>query len=212
MNIILATTNPGKLRDFRAIIATNAFTFRGEPIVLGMLPSSALQPAPIESGSTFEENAWIKAFVYSKRLSGEFVLADDSGIEIDALGGAPGVHSARYAALKSGGSSVPGNADDQANNDCVLREMRTVPDALRTGRFVCALVLAKHGERLASVRGTVEGHILRERRGASGFGYDPLFYLPELGKTFAEISAEEKSAYSHRGRAFRELMRSLNAG
>jgi XTP/dITP diphosphohydrolase len=132
------------------------------------------------------------------------VLADDSGLEIDALGGAPGVHSARYGAAEP--QAAERNTDDEANNARVLRELRGVPEQKRTARFICVLAVARDGQTLHSFRGTAEGVILDAPRGQNGFGYDPLFYFPQIGKTFAELSAEEKARYSHRGAAFRAFM------
>jgi len=132
------------------------------------------------------------------------VVADDSGLEVDALNGAPGVHSARYAADQP--HLADENTDDEANNSRVLRELRKVSSEKRTGRFVCVLAVARDGNFLASFRGAAEGIILDRPRGTNGFGYDPLFYFPEIQKTFAELSAEDKARYSHRGAAFRQLL------
>ncbi|MEO8727632.1 MAG: RdgB/HAM1 family non-canonical purine NTP pyrophosphatase [Acidobacteriaceae bacterium] len=200
----MATSNPGKLRDFSALLSP------GE-IELELMPANALQPAPAETGATFEENARIKAIQYSQRLPGELVLADDSGLEVDALDGAPGVHSARYAALEEFANSHE-NSPDDANNARLLRELDRVPDAQRTARFLCVLALARAGEVLKISRGTVEGMILREQRGSGGFGYDPLFMVPELGVTFAQISTEQKGENSHRGRAFRAMLEKIGCG
>jgi XTP/dITP diphosphohydrolase len=123
---------------------------------------------------------------------------------VDALSGAPGVHSARYAADQPHLANE--NTGEEANNARVLRELRKVPPERRTGRFICVLVAARDGQTLASFRGTAEGIILDSPRGAGGFGYDPLFYFPEIRKTFAELSAEEKAGYSHRGAAFRQFL------
>jgi XTP/dITP diphosphohydrolase len=132
------------------------------------------------------------------------VLADDSGLEVDALNGAPGVHSARYAAEDP--HLADANTDDEANNARVLRELKDVSAEKRTGRFVCVLAAARDGKILATFRGTAEGVILDAPRGTNGFGYDPLFYFPQIHKTFAELSAEEKSKFSHRGAAFRKFL------
>ena len=158
----------------------------------------------LRTASTFEENARKKAEGYSRAAPGEVVVADDSGLEVDALNGAPGVHSARYAADQP--HLAEENTDDEANNARVLRELRKVPAEKRTGRFVCVLAAARDGQTLATFRGTAEGVILDSPRGSGGFGYDPLFYFPEIQKTFAELSAEEKSRYSHRGAAFRQFL------
>jgi XTP/dITP diphosphohydrolase len=202
MKIFVATSNSGKLRDFQAIAA-------GTDIELDLLPRERLDPAPIETGSTFQENARLKAIEYSKRVPGVFVLADDSGLEVDALQGAPGVHSARYAALKDASADPHTNSPDVANNTRLLRELAEVPDNQRTARFACVLALARDGEVVTIARGAVEGNILHKLRGTGGFGYDPLFFVPELGITFAEISPEQKGIYSHRGRAFRTLLNNL---
>ena len=200
--ILIATSNAGKLRDF-----TGAALAHGVEIA-GIANFSSL-PQVIEDGLTFEANARKKAEEYSRYVPGEIVLADDSGLEIDALDGAPGVHSARYAAPDLHNKQpheAEANTDDGANNARVLRELRNVPAGRRTARFVCVLAAARDGRTLAIFRGTAEGVILDAPRGKNGFGYDPLFYFPQIKKTFAELTAEEKSAYSHRGAAFRKFL------
>ena len=197
--ILVATSNQGKLRDFAGAAAPHG-------IEIAEIPHFSSLPTPVEDGQTFEENARKKAEEYSLAVPGEIVLADDSGIEIDALNGAPGVHSARYAAPELHGKEpheAEVNTDDDANNARVLRELKGVPPERRAGRFVCVLVAARDGKSLASFRGKAEGVILDAPRGTNGFGYDPLFYFPQIQKTFAELSAEEKANYSHRGAAFR---------
>jgi XTP/dITP diphosphohydrolase len=195
--ILIATSNPGKLRDFAGAAA-------GHGIEIATIPGFASLSAVVEDGLTFEENARKKAEAYSRHAPGEIVLADDSGLEVDALSGAPGVHSARYAADQP--HLADENTGEEANNARVLRELRKVPAERRTGRFICVLVAARDGQTLASFRGTAEGVILDSPRGTGGFGYDPLFYFPEIRKTFAELSAEEKAGYSHRGAAFRQFL------
>jgi XTP/dITP diphosphohydrolase len=195
--ILIATSNPGKLRDFAGAAA-------GHGIEIASIPGFASLSAVVEDGLTFEENARKKAEAYSRHAPGEIVLADDSGLEVDALNGAPGVHSARYAADQPHLANE--NTGEEANNARVLRELRKVPPERRTGRFICVLVAARDGQTLASFRGTAEGIILDSPRGTGGFGYDPLFYFPEIRKTFAELSAEEKAGYSHRGAAFRQFL------
>ncbi|HEV3511261.1 MAG TPA: RdgB/HAM1 family non-canonical purine NTP pyrophosphatase [Candidatus Sulfotelmatobacter sp.] len=195
--ILIATSNPGKLRDF-------AGAARPHGIQIAGIPNFASLPPVIEDGLTFEENARKKAEQYSLHAPGEIVLADDSGLEVDALNGAPGVHSARYAADQP--HLADENTDDEANNARVLRELRKVPWQNRTGRFVCVLAAARDGKTLATFRGVAEGIILDAARGSNGFGYDPLFYFPQIQKTFAELSAEEKANYSHRGAAFRQFL------
>ncbi|HKM84790.1 MAG TPA: RdgB/HAM1 family non-canonical purine NTP pyrophosphatase [Terriglobales bacterium] len=200
--VLVATSNPGKLRDF-----AGAATRYGITIV--NVPHFSSLPQVVEDGTTFEENARKKAESYSLAVPGELVLADDSGLEIDALGGAPGVHSARYAARDLQNSeplTAVCNTDDEANNARVLRELQGVPEQKRTARFVCVLAVARDGQTIHIFRGTAEGIILDAPRGQNGFGYDPLFYFPQIGKTFAELSAVEKAQYSHRGAAFRAFL------
>jgi XTP/dITP diphosphohydrolase len=200
--ILIATSNPGKLRDFAGAAAPHG-------IEIGSIPNFASLPVVVEDGLTFEENARKKAEEYSRHTTGEIVVADDSGLEVDALHGAPGVHSARYAApdlLDVQPHQANENTDDQANNARVLRELKKVLPEKRTGRFVCVLAAARDGKTLTTFRGTAEGVILDHPRGTNGFGYDPLFYFPQIQKTFAELTAEEKARYSHRGAAFRQLL------
>lgn len=195
--ILIATSNPGKLRDFAGAAAAHGVEISG-------IPNFASLPLVVEDGRTFEENARKKAEEYSRYVPGEIVVADDSGIEIDALGGAPGVHSARYAADQS--HLADANTDDEANNARVLRELKGIPPEKRGGRFVCILAAARDGKTLHAFRGVAEGIILDAPSGTNGFGYDPLFYFPSIHKTFAELSAQEKSKYSHRGAAFRNFL------
>jgi XTP/dITP diphosphohydrolase len=200
--ILIATSNPGKLRDFAGAAAPHGIDIAG-------IPNFSSLPPVIEDGLTFEANARKKAEKYSRYAPGEIVVADDSGLEVDALNGAPGVHSARYAAPDLHDvepHEADANTDDQANNARVLRELKNVPREKRTGRFVCVLAAARDGKTLATFRGTAEGIILDAPRGTNGFGYDSLFYFPEIGKTFAELSAEDKARYSHRGAAFRKCL------
>ena len=195
--VLVATSNPGKLRDFAGAAAPYG-------IMIANVPNFSSLPPVVEDGATFEENARKKADSYSLAVPGELLLADDSGLEIDALSGAPGVHSARYASDQP--STADCNADDEANNARVLRELIGVPEQKRTARFVCVLAVARDGQTLRTFRGAAEGVILDALRGQNGFGYDPLFYFPQINKTFAELSAEEKAQYSHRGAAFRAFL------
>ena len=195
--VLIATTNPGKLRDFAGAAAPHA-------IEIAAIPNFASLPTVVEDGLTFEENARKKAEEYSRSAPGEIVVADDSGLEVDALNGAPGVHSARYAADQP--HLADENTDDEANNARLLRELRKVPRERRSGRFVCVLAAARDGQTLATFRGVAEGVILESPRGSNGFGYDPLFYFPQIQKSFAELTAEEKAHYSHRGAAFRQFL------
>jgi XTP/dITP diphosphohydrolase len=200
--ILIATSNPGKMRDFAGAAAAHG-------IGIASIPNfAALKPA-VEDGLTFEANARKKAEEYSRSLPGQIVVADDSGLEVDALNGAPGVHSARYAAPDVHGTEphkADANTDDEANNARLLRELKNISSEKRTGRFVCVLAVARDGKTLATFRGTAEGIILDAPRGGNGFGYDPLFYFPQIQRTFAELTAEEKSKYSHRGAAFRKFL------
>jgi len=192
--IFIATSNQGKLRDFAAAAAPCA-------IDVAAIPDFRSLPEVIEDAPTFETNAQKKAEHYSRFLPGELVLADDSGLEVDALQGAPGIYSARYAA-----SPGQPNATDEQNNAKLLLEMANVPDEKRQARFVCAITVAKDGEAVATFRGVAPGTILHHPRGTGGFGYDPLFFFPSLNKTFAELTPEEKATVSHRGQAFRKLL------
>jgi XTP/dITP diphosphohydrolase len=210
--ILIATSNPGKLRDFAGAAAAHG-------VEVASVPGFSSLPAVVEDGLTFEANARKKAEHYSRHLLREnvprehvsranvvreIVLADDSGLEVDALHGAPGVHSARYAADDP--AQAESNTDDDANNARLLRELRGVPPKRRSGRFVCVIAAAQDGKTLAVFRGEAEGRILEASRGSGGFGYDPLFYFPEIAKTFAELTPEEKARYSHRGAAFRKVL------
>jgi XTP/dITP diphosphohydrolase len=215
MTIYAATTNEGKLREFRECASERGVEVLALPGIEGM-------PEPAEDAATFEGNAEKKAVAYSKLAlasgqTGLMVFADDSGLEVDALGGQPGVRSARFA--DDLGFEVGKGTKDERNNRAVvslLRELTPVLEAdggltldNRGARFVCALVLARDGEVVLRARGEVEGQILDAPRGTDRFGYDPLFVVPELGKTLAEMSPEEKWRVSHRGNAFRELLRQL---
>ena len=195
--VLIATSNPGKLRDFAGAAAVHGIEIAG-------IPNFSSLPLVVEDGQTFEENARKKAEEYSRYAPGEIVVADDSGLELDALKGSPGVHSARYAADQP--HLADANTDDEANNARVLRELKHVPSDERTARFVCVLAAARDGQTVQTFRGVAEGIILDTPRGANGFGYDPLFYFPQIEKTFAQLSAEEKSKYSHRGAAFRQFL------
>ena len=213
--LYMASSNPGKLREFR-----EAASARGIPVE--PLPGIEGLPACIEDGRTFEENARMKALHYSAYVSGP-VFADDSGLSVDALRGAPGVYSARFARP---------DATDDENNRKLLQELRRVettadsspasPRAAldeggippcvenqpsrRAAHYVCVIALAQCGRILCVTEGRADGVILDEPRGTGGFGYDPYFFYAPLGKTFAELKAEEKFAVSHRGEAFRKLL------
>jgi len=198
---LVATSNPGKLRDFAGAAEAHGVT-------ISALPDFSSLPPVVEDGATFEANARKKAEAYSLAVPGELVLADDSGLEVDALGGAPGVHSARYTTAEP--HTLDSNIKDEANNARVLRELQGIPVEKRTARFVCVLAAARDGRTIDTFRGVAEGAILDAPRGHNGFGYDPLFYFPQIGKTLAELTAVEKSRYSHRGAAFRQFLEWLD--
>ena len=200
LRLYAATTSQGKLRDFRT--AARAFSVDIDP-----LPGIESIAPPEEDGATFEANAVLKALYYSRFAPGALVLADDSGLEVDALGGAPGVRSARFAA-DSGLLDSPDANDntDVWNNMVLLQRMATIPAAQRTARYHCVLAAAREGVLCRTADGSVEGMILEAPRGTGGFGYDPLFYLPELDRTMAEIDLQTKLSLSHRGRALVKLL------
>jgi len=203
-SLYIATSNPGKLRDFAA--AADHFGFAIAP-----LPCLDRIPAPPENEPTFEGNAREKALYYSRLAPGYLVLADDSGLEVDALHGDPGVRSARYALDQGFGGHDPGAETDFANNAVLRRNLAGIAEPDRAARYRCVLALARDGEVLLTAEGAVEGRIGEKPQGTGGFGYDPLFYLPELGKTMAEIDLATKSTLSHRGRALRALFEKLRA-
>jgi XTP/dITP diphosphohydrolase len=195
--VLIATSNPGKLRDFAGIAAPKG-------IEIASLPNFASLPAVVEDGLTFEANSRKKAESYSLYAPGDLVLADDSGLEVDALAGAPGVHSARYAAETP--HLAGNNSDDDANNARLIRELAGVSPENRGARFVCVIAAARDGRTLEVFHGQAEGRMLDKPQGSNGFGYDPLFYFPPIEKTFAQLSATEKANYSHRGAAFRKFL------
>ncbi|HEV3418874.1 MAG TPA: RdgB/HAM1 family non-canonical purine NTP pyrophosphatase [Candidatus Acidoferrum sp.] len=192
--LYLASGNAGKLKEFRVLAEACGQNWHPEP-----LPSYAKLPEFDESAPTFAENAAGKAFYYS-RQSDDIVFADDSGLVVPALGGAPGVLSARYAG--------PGASNEQKIAK-LLFEMKGLEGANRSAYFVCVIAAVRDGRAAAVVSERVDGEILEEPRGSKGFGYDPVFFFPPLGKTFAELRAEEKSQHSHRGKAFRRLLEVL---
>jgi XTP/dITP diphosphohydrolase len=189
VTLYCATGNAGKLREFRLAAGGTA----GDGFLIEPLTGISV---PGETGSTFEENASEKAVYYSRYAPG-LLFADDSGLEVDALGGAPGIYSARYA------------GDDAANNTRVLREMEGV--ANRAARFVSVIALAEQGELVQTFRGEVEGELLTGPRGDGGFGYDPLFWYPPFGCSLAQVAAERKHAVSHRGKALALMLAWLRA-
>jgi XTP/dITP diphosphohydrolase len=214
--LIVATGNPGKLREFQALLG--AALVDGEPVDLTSLAEMGM-PSPEETGSSFLANATLKA-LHAATLSGLAAIADDSGLEVDALGGAPGIYSARYAGIHGDAVSV-----DAANNAKLLRELLGRPLHERAARYRCALVFVPAPGDTGSndtgsndatsspvvAEGVWEGFILEAPRGAGGFGYDPYFWLPDLGLTAAQLNPSEKNALSHRGKALRALRDLLKA-
>jgi len=196
-HVLVATSNPGKIRDFAGAALPNN-------IEIAAIPNFASLPTVVEDGKTFEANARKKAEQYSRLIPDELVIADDSGLEVDALGGAPGVHSARYAADEP--HAAEQNTNDELNNAKLIRQIAKLPAEKRSGRFICWIAAARDGKTLAVFEGKAEGIILAQPHGSNGFGYDPLFYFPQIKKTFAELTAEEKAQYSHRGAAFRKFL------
>ena len=193
VKLFLASSNAGKLAEFRALAQSLS---RSAPIQLESLRGFNELPAFTENAPTFAENALGKALHYSRSCGG-LVFADDSGLVVPALGGAPGMHSARYAGPQ---------ATSPQRIEKLLREMSGKKGFERAAHFTCAIALAGHGGALAVVTDRVDGEILGSPRGSGGFGYDPVFYFTPLGRTFAELSAEEKNLQSHRGKAFRKLL------
>ena len=198
--IYLATTNPGKIREFREAAQALAVT-------LDAVPRMAEVATAIEDGTTFEQNARIKAEYYSRLTPGELVLAEDSGLAVDALNGAPGVHSARYAAVLHSGSASDQNSDDQANNAALISQLKRLNRDQYPGKYVSVIALARDGQTVATFNAEAPGELLTVPRGTQGFGYDPLFYFPALGKTFAELPLAQKREHSHRGKAFRKFLK-----
>ena len=204
LRLFVATTSQGKLRDFRTAAETHAVSIEPLPDLTGVDP-------PEEYGDTFAENATIKAVYYSRFAPGELVLADDSGLEVDALDGAPGVRSARFAADAGLVDSPDANDNtDVWNNIVLLQRLGETPPERRAARYHCVLVAACDGRVEYTADGSVEGVILTAPRGTGGFGYDPLFYLPELKQTMAEIDLQTKLSLSHRGRALNALLSQLH--
>lgn len=197
MDLLIATGNAGKVREFREMLGQDRFVWHD----LSQFPGEA---AVEETGATFRANACLKASEYAQRHA-MWALADDSGLEVDALDGKPGVHSARWAEMNRQGN---GDAD---NNALLLRQLAGVEDARRTARFVCVLALADpNGKIILTARDTVEGRIGHEPHGENGFGYDPLFIIDALGRTTAQLPSDEKHAISHRGKALKRMRRLMD--
>jgi XTP/dITP diphosphohydrolase len=194
VKLLLASSNAGKLREYRAMSA-------GRELEIDSLPRLRELPEFSEDAATFAENAAGKALHYS-RFAEEIVFADDSGLVVPALGGAPGVRSARYAGAEAG---------DAKRVAKLLGEMHGMAAKERSARFVCVIAAARQGRMLAVMSDAAEGVIAEESHGRAGFGYDPIFHFPPLGRTFAELSEEEKNEVSHRGKAFRKLVEYFHA-
>lgn len=193
--LVLATTNLGKLKELQQMLC-------GQGVIVRGLAEFPVLPPAQEDADTFRENARSKSLYYARLLKDKTVLADDSGLEVDALHGAPGVYSSRFAACPS-----PDHAQrDAANNALLLQRLRGVPQEKRTARFRCCLCLSQRDNVLAEFDGTVEGVIAEEPFGENGFGYDPLFYLPRRGCTIAQLDASQKNLISHRGQALAKFV------
>ena len=208
LQLLVASSNSGKLEEFRLAAAEEAV--RAAVVRIDLLPALRTIPAPAEDGETFEDNAILKAVYYSQFAPGQIVIADDSGLEVDALNGAPGIRSARFAADSGLVDSPDANDNtDVWNNIVLLQKLEGVPAEERTARYRCVLAAARSGVVIATGEGSVEGVILEAPHGTGGFGYDPLFYLPELDQTMADLDPAVKLPLSHRGRALDELLGKL---
>ncbi len=192
--VIIATKNEGKAKEFESLFAAKGYEVK----TLLDFPDS---PDVEETGTTFEENAILKAEAISKEYHG-VVISDDSGLIVDALDGRPGVYSARYAGE---------DKNDEANTNKVLSELEDVPEEERTARFYCALAVASPNQETITVSGTIEGYITEQPVGENGFGYDPIFYVKELGKTTAQLTKEEKNKISHRAKALKALQGKIDS-
>ncbi len=202
--LYVASGNPGKLRDFSTAAATY-----GAEWVIAPLPRLADIPAPAEDSTTFGENACAKALYYARHRPGAIVLADDSGLSVDALGGDPGVYSARFAD-QAGYVGEASATQDARNNAWLLEVLRPFSKGLpRRASYRCVLAAARGGEIIATAEGSVAGEILTEPHGTNGFGYDPLFFLPQLNLSMAELGPEARLALSHRGEALRRILPQL---
>jgi len=190
--VLIASKNEGKIKEFRKMLAP----YGTEVLSLNDLPDA---PNVEETGATFQENARLKAEAIAERYQC-LAIADDSGLAIDALGGRPGIYSARYAGEEK---------DDRKNIEKVLKELEDVPMNERSARFVCVLAVSRPGSETVFAEGECRGFITTAPRGEGGFGYDPIFYIPEMNKTFAELTSEEKNAISHRARALKNLEKLL---
>ena len=198
MKIIFATGNEGKMKEIREIL--DGLTFLGEKVQILSMKEAGIDIDIIEDGTTFEENAMIKARAVAGAAKEAIVLADDSGLVIDYLNGEPGIYSARYLGK---------DTSYRVKNANLIQRLEGVPDEKRSARFVCAIAAVLPDGRELSTRGTIEGRIGYEEKGLNGFGFDPIFYVPEIGKYTAELSDEDKNRISHRGKALRAMREEL---
>ena len=196
--IIFATGNEGKMKEIREIL--DGLTFLGEKVQILSMKEAGIDMDIIEDGTTFEENAMIKARAVAGAAKEAVVLADDSGLVIDYLNGEPGIYSARYLGK---------DTSYRVKNANLVQRLEGVPDEKRSARFVCAIAAVLPDGRELSTRGTIEGRIGYEEKGLNGFGFDPIFYVPEIGKYTAELSDEDKNRISHRGKALRAMREEL---
>lgn len=196
--IIFATGNEGKMKEIREIL--DGLTFLGEKVQILSMKEAGIDIDIIEDGTTFEENAMIKARAVAEAAKEAIVLADDSGLVIDYLNGEPGIYSARYLGK---------DTSYRVKNANLVQRLEGVPDEKRSARFVCAIAAVLPDGRELSTRGTIEGRIGYEEKGLNGFGFDPIFYVPEIGKYTAELSDEDKNRISHRGKALRAMREEL---
>lgn len=199
-SIIFATGNQGKMREIRQILA--GMKIHGEAVEILSMKEAGIEADIVEDGKTFVENAVIKAKAVAEKVPEAIVLSDDSGLEIDYLNGEPGIYSARYL-----GEDTPYSV----KNADLLKRLEGVPDKERTARFVCAIAAVFPDGNVLTARETVEGRIDYEEKGENGFGYDPIFLVPEFGRTTAELSEDEKNKISHRGKALRAIRASMEA-
>lgn len=201
--IYIASSNPGKLREF-----LEAADKLG--IELESLPGMPSVSQPVEDGSTFAANARLKAEYYSDLAPDELVLAEDSGLVVDELDGAPGVYSARYAAMLRDAAgpnhALHTNSSDEENNEALIAQLERLSPGKHAGKYVCVVAVARHCKTIETFTGEAHGELIATPRGNGGFGYDPLFYFPGLNRTFAELSLQQKRQYSHRGQAFRKFL------
>ena len=196
--IIFATGNEGKMKEIREIL--DGLTFLGEKVQILSMKEAGIDIDIIEDGTTFEENAMIKARAVAGAAKDAIVLADDSGLVIDYLNGEPGIYSARYLGK---------DTSYRVKNANLVQRLEGVPDEKRSARFVCAIAAVLQDGRELSTKGTIEGRIGYEEKGLNGFGFDPIFYVPEIGKYTAELSDEDKNRISHRGKALRAMREEL---